>query len=190
MAAFLWILNFQVRPLNFWVMMSLSTLVLLLVALLINRDNLSFSVDAWSPVLGVLSGIALYGFFYVGFQLTRSSPLFQVGVSNVYELRSSMPNFIIGSLLVFPIAPAEEFYWRGLIQRRIGERLGSETGLLLATSTYALVHLPTLNLPLILTALIGGIVWGYMYSRLKRLGPVILSHVIFDLLIFVIAPFS
>jgi membrane protease YdiL (CAAX protease family) len=59
-----------------------------------------------------------------------------------------------------------------------------------AASAYALVHLPTMNLPLILTALIGGLVWGYIYEQTRTLWPTIISHVLFDLLIFVIAPFT
>ncbi len=190
LAAFLWILVFLIRPLEFWIMLSLSTGILLIVAASINRERISAKINPRTLVLGIATGVLLYLFFYVGYQFTKSSIIFSQGVSSVYDLRSGIPVIEIAVLLIFPIAPSEEVYWRGLIQRRLSERFGSNIGLTLASVAYALVHLPTLNPPLIITALIGGLVWGWIYKSTKRLEPVILSHIIFDLLIFVVAPFG
>jgi membrane protease YdiL (CAAX protease family) len=189
LAASLWVLVFIVRPLEFWLMLSLSTIVLLLVALAINRRKKSVRINSRLVLLGVVSGVLLYFLFYFGFQATKSNPIFSEGVGRVYELRT-VPTYLIALALVFPIGPGEEIYWRGLIQRRFSERLGPSTGLLAASCAYALVHLPTLDLPLIMTAFIGGLVWGYIYKRTGSLLPVIVSHVLFDLLIFVIAPLA
>lgn len=189
LAAILWILVFLVRPLEFWLMLSLSTLVLLLVALAVNRGKNAIRINGRLVLLGVVSAVLLYLLFYLGFQATKSYPIFSEGVGRVYELRT-VPSYFIALALVFPIGPGEEIYWRGLIQRRLSEKLGSGIGLLAATCAYALVHLPTLDVPLILTAFIGGLVWGYIYERTASLFPVILSHVLFDLLIFVIAPLA
>jgi membrane protease YdiL (CAAX protease family) len=190
LAAMLWTLIFLVRPLNFWLMMSFSTLLLMVIAVLINREKIEFRPRSRMLFLGVISGILLYTFFFVGFQLTRSNPIFNEGVAHVYDLRSATPNIFIAMLLVFPIAPGEEVYWRSLIQRRFMGKIGENAGFLFTASAYALVHLPTINLPLILTAFISGLVWGYLYKATGQLQPVIVSHVVFDLLIFVIAPFS
>jgi membrane protease YdiL (CAAX protease family) len=189
LAAILWILVFLVRPLEFWLMLSLSTLVLLLVALAVNRGKNAIRITGRLVLLGVVSAVLLYLLFYLGFQATKSYPIFSEGVGRVYELRT-VPSYFIALALVFPIGPGEEIYWRGLIQRRLSEKLGSGIGLLAATCAYALIHLPTLDIPLILTAFIGGLVWGYIYERTASLFPVILSHVLFDLLIFVIAPLA
>lgn len=190
LAASLWTLVFLIRPVDFWILMSLSTLVLLIVAVLINRDKFSFHLEGRMILIGVLTGLLLYAFFYSGFQVTKSIPIFSEGVGKVYDLRSSTSSILIGLVLVFPIAPGDEVYWRGLIQRRFMEKIGAREGLLLAACAYALVHLPTLNPPLILTAFIGGLVWGNIYRLTTRLVPVVISHIIFDLLIFVIAPLS
>jgi membrane protease YdiL (CAAX protease family) len=190
LAAILWTLIFLDRPLNFWLMMSFSTLLLMMLTILINREKIEIRPSSRMLLLGIISSILLYSFFYVGFQLTRSNPIFNEGIAHVYDLRSATPNIIIAMLLVFPIASGEEVYWRGLIQRRFMGKIGGNAGFLFTASAYALVHLPTMNLPLILTAFIGGLVWGYLYKATNQLQPVIVSHVIFDLLIFVIAPFS
>lgn len=189
-AAILWILVFLVRPFDFWILLAFSTLILLLISALINRNKWDAEINLRLVLYGVLSAGLLYGFFFVGFQVTRSNPMLSEGVSRVYELRSSVPSILIGSLLIFPIGPGEEIYWRGLIQRRFTKRLGANTGFLAATAAYALVHLPTLNPPLILTAFIGGLVWGYLYKKTGSLVPAVISHVLWDLLIFVVAPLS
>lgn len=181
---------FLVRPYDFWIMLASSTLILLLISVLINRNKWGAQINVRMVLYGVLSAVLLYGFFYIGFQVTKSNPMLSEGVSRVYELRSSVPIFLIGSILVFPIGPGEEIYWRGLIQRRLAEKFGSNTGFLMATVAYALVHLPTLNLPLILTAFIGGLVWGYIYKMTGSLVPAVISHVLWDLLIFVVAPLT
>jgi len=189
-AVALWILVFLVRPANFWVMLAVSTLILLVLSFAINGDRAVGRIDPRSLMLGVLSAVLLYGMFYAGFQITKSITTFSEGVSRVYELRSSTPLSLIAALLIFPIGPGEEFYWRGLVQRRFSERFGSNTGFVVATAAYSLVHLPTLNPPLVMTALIGGFVWGALYRTTGGLIPSITSHVLWDLLIFVIAPLS
>jgi len=189
LAAALWILVFLIRPIDFWLTLAFSTLVLLIVSFSINRDIVG-RIDLRMIFYGALSSVLLYAFFYAGFQITKSIPVFSEGVSRVYELRSSMSIPLIGLLLIFPIGPGEEIYWRGLIQRRFAGRFGSNAGYLAATIAYALVHLPTLNGPLIMTAFIGGLVWGYIYKKTGNLIPAITSHVLWDLLIFVIAPLS
>ncbi len=170
--------------------MTFSTSTLLAVAVLINGEKPSFRVTARMVLIGLVSAGLLYGLFYSGFQLMKAYAIFKEGVARVYDLRSNASPFLIGLSLVFPIAPAEEIYWRGLIQRRLAERIGVRSGFMLASVAYALVHLPTLNPPLVLTALIGGLVWGYLYKAVGSLVPSIISHATFDLLIFLIAPIA
>jgi membrane protease YdiL (CAAX protease family) len=189
LAAALWILTFLIRPIEFWFSLAISTLLLMIASLSINR-NVAAGIDLRMISYGVLSSVLLYAFFYAGFQITRTIPILSEGVRRVYEFRSLVAVPMIGLLLIFPIGPGEEIYWRGLIQRRFSERFGPNTGFLAATTAYALVHLPTLNGPLIMTAFIGGLVWGYLYKKTGNLVPAIISHVLWDLLIFVIAPLN
>jgi membrane protease YdiL (CAAX protease family) len=189
LASALWIVVFLVRPLGFWPSLSISTLVLLIVAIAINRERPSLRLTRRAVLIGIATGALLYLLFFAGYQVTKANPIFNEGVGQVYELRT-VPSLLIGLALIFPIGPGEEIYWRGLIQRRISERFGTRAGLLTATAAYTLVHLPTLNLPLMLTAFIGGLTWGYVYQKTASLLPVIISHVLFDLLIFVIVPLA
>jgi len=187
----LWTIIFLLEPYDFWTSLSLATFLLMILSLAINAETparILGRVNLSMIIYGVASGLLLYAFFYFGFQMLKSAPFLAQGVSNVYELRLSKPTYAIAVLLIFPIAPAEEIYWRGLIQRRLSERSNPKTGLLLGAAAYALVHLPTLNPILIITALIDGLVWGAIYQRTNSLVPGIISHVIWDILIFVVLP--
>ncbi len=188
LAALLWTLTFLIQPLNFWIMLSLSTSILMLTSIMVNRERLRPSLS-WSNLLvGVSSALLLYAFFFAGFQAGKSLAIITEGVGQVYALRSSASALVVAIALVFPIAPGEEFYWRGLVQRRFSERFGKGVGLFLAVSAYALVHLPTLNPSLVMAAFFGGLVWGVIYQRTGSLATVVVSHAIWDLIIFVILP--
>ncbi len=135
--------------------------------------------------LGVLSAVALYLFFWSGYQVAKNIPGFVQTISSVYGLRGMTSQQEIALLLLFPIGPTEELYWRGLIQRTLKEEMKPNQSLLLTSVIYAAIHLPTLNPSLILVAFIGGLVWGAIYNRYGSVLPSLLSHVIFDEMIFV-----
>lgn len=190
LAAALWVLVFLVRPFDFWLMLAFSTFILLVVSLLISYKKLALRASVALVLYGIVAAVLLYGLFLFGYDVTKSSPIFSQGVNQVYSLRSSEPSWFIALLLIFPIGLGEEVYWRGLIQRTFTERAGSYPGLGLASAAYALAHLPTLNPPLILTALIGGLVWGSLYKFTNSLVPGIVSHILWDLMIFVLLPLT
>jgi membrane protease YdiL (CAAX protease family) len=136
-------------------------------------------------LLGAISGILLFEVFWWGALLAQSIPGFSGQVSSVYQLRGNFPVSLIALLLLFPIGPAEAIYWQGLIQKRLSTRFKPITAVVLSSLTYTAIHLPTLNPSLMIVALIGGLLWGYLYLRCRNILPVILSHTIFDEFAFV-----
>ena len=189
-AAFLlWYVTFQVNVLSFWERISASATVLLLISLALGRSGMSFKGSGGRGILaGVVSAVLLYLFFWSGFQVLRSNSTFIGQVSSVYLFRTSEPSYLIFLLLLFPIGPAEETYWRGFIQRNFQEMTRGRTAIVATSALYSLIHLPTLNPSLIFVALVGGLVWGYLYRRFNNLLPAVVSHILFDELVFVLLP--
>jgi membrane protease YdiL (CAAX protease family) len=109
-------------------------------------------------------------------------------VAAVYENKAQASPWLIAVLLLFIIGPAEEIFWRGFVQRRFVSRWGRWGGLLAATAAYTLVHIWAANLMLLLAAMAGGLFWGYIYLRTDSLAPVIISHAVWDVLIFILLP--
>jgi membrane protease YdiL (CAAX protease family) len=171
-----------------WVILACSTLVLFVIAVFGSGAKINVDLSLRLLLWGILSAVALYGLFYLGFQLTKSNVVISAAVNYIYVLRWDEPALIIALLMVFPLGIGEELYWRGLIQRTFSNRFGTYLGVGLASIAYSLIHLPTFNVPLELAALIGGLVWGSLYVFTKSLSSSIVSHIIWSIMIFILFP--
>ncbi len=191
LAAFaLWYFAFQTEVWNFWVRLAIAASILASSALSLTPDRTQlFRVRGRDIVIGMASALALYAIFWVGHQLAlRLLPFAADQISSVYAKREQLDLVWIGFLLFFLIGPSEEIFWRGFVQRRLELSLGEPAALLMTTAVYALVHIWTLNLILILAAAVVGLFWGWLYARERSLVSVMLSHALWDVLIFVIFP--
>ena len=109
-------------------------------------------------------------------------------------MKTGLPTGVIAALLVFIIGPAEEFFWRGYVQRTMGElfegkKFSRDIAFATTATIYALVHVWSLNFMLIMAALVAGLVWGFLYRLNPKLLPaLILSHALWDALVFVWMP--
>ena len=176
---------------NFWAMMTLATGVLASLALVLGRPGwrrkLRFR-PIWI-VTGIASALLLYGVFWLGH--TISTALFDFPaseVARVYALKTGASAAVIGPLLVLWIAPGEELFWRGFLQQKLATRYGRWPGLIAGALMYAAVHLWAFNLTLLVAALICGMFWGWMMLRYESVWPSIISHAVWDVVIFVLLP--
>lgn len=189
-ATILWYLLFVIKPMNFWLEMSLSISALVLMSLVFNKGNIKIErLTIRHILIGIFSAIALYIIFYLGNIITGYLfPFKDSQVLSVYSNRSKGSLVWIGLLLLFIIGPGEEIYWRGFIQNTLSKRMGENKGYIVSVLLYAGVHIITGNVMLVIAALVCGIFWGWLYKKEKSLLPVIISHAIWDLTIFVIFP--
>ncbi len=189
-ATMLWYLTFVVKPMNFWLEMSLSILLLGLLALYKRRDVISLGKPTMHHVIvGVLSAAGLYLVFYVGNIVSGYLfPFKDAQISLIYGNKAQGSLVLIGFLLFFIIGPGEEIYWRGYIQKTFSDKFGENKGYVISALLYAGVHVATGNFMIILAALVCGLFWGYVYKMEKSLIPVLISHAIWDVTIFVLLP--
>lgn len=176
---------------NFWVKIALAAALLAVISLAAmgaSRVQLQ-GIKARDVKLGLSSAILLYVVFWLGkLILTAVFPESGGDIDRVYASRAETSDWIIALLLLLVTGPSEEIYWRGYLQRVLMQRVGPASGWLLATLAYALVHIWTLNVPLMLAAFTAGLVWGWIYLVERRLLPVIISHAVWSVAIFVILP--
>jgi len=138
---------------------------------------------------GLGSAAGLYAIFQVGDRMARRiMPAGDREIAGIYELRTAAPRTAIATVLGLVIGPGEELFWRGLVQRGLMRRFGRLRGTLLASSIYGGVHLVSMNLTLTGAAATAGLYWGAIYAREQRMAPMIVSHVSWDIWIFLIAP--
>ena len=197
-AALLWFITFAIMPINFWLLMAFSTTILLIWATALKTANAKpfLNLTVKNLLIGIASAFILWAIFYLGHLAISLAYVFVIGSSaqwstqlvSVYNNASDTPQWLIAILLVFPIASGEELFWRGTVQRLLANRYGSFPALLLATLLYTLIHLPALNPALLIAAAVCGLYWGIMYLYFKSIIPSLISHIIWDILIFLVWP--
>ncbi|MBS3736853.1 MAG: type II CAAX endopeptidase family protein [Candidatus Bipolaricaulota bacterium] len=185
-----WFVSFYLNPYNFW--LEMSSAVFILAGLSLFRWTDYEQLTDWSGrnvLLGVVSALGLYGIFWIGnFVVTRLIPFAEAEIAAVYSNSGSALMPVIGTLLVTVIGPGEEIFWRGTVQKSLEDKYGGLMGLIAGAVLYSLVHIWALNLTLLVAAFVCGIVWGWMYYEEGDLAPLIISHSLWSLLIFVIFP--
>jgi len=141
-------------------------------------------------VRGVVEGVGLalglYALFWIGNHLVRHVG-FGESVDLVYGLGHGVSRVRIAALLLWVIGPAEEIVWRGLVQRQWA-RQEPRASMGWATALYAAVHVPSGNWVLVMAAAVAGMVWGGWYYVRRRLWANIVSHALWDVLVFVVWP--
>ena len=182
---------------NFWVVMSCSAVILTTLGLSFTPDRKEL-LKIEKPALQILAGIvlafALWGIFWIGDKV--SSWMFAFArpeVDSVYAMKTGLPSWLIAVLLLCLIGPAEELFWRGYVQRTMGRILGGKNpedkAFILTAVIYALVHIWSFNFMLIMAALVAGLVWGLIYRlRPQTLPALIISHALWDALVFILLP--
>ncbi len=178
--------------LNFWLSMLVSASVLIWMSFLLKKNwKDDFKVDLKSIVIGVLSSCLLWIVFYIGDYL--SAVLFDFAkpqVSSIYSLRDGTKSTLIALELLLIVGPAEVIFWQGFVQSNMMKRLGDWKGFILTTLIYALVHIFSFNFMLIMAALVCGTFWGFMYMIFKprNLVPLLISHALWDVMVFILFP--
>jgi CAAX protease family protein len=176
------------RP-QFWQRMTLTGLTLGGLALATSRPARRIRIGPKEVVLGLLSAGLLYVTFHVGDRFARRFvPGGDAQIRDIYTLRTIRPKEEIAVRLGTVIGPAEEVFWRGLVQAALMERYGRWPGAAMAAMAYSGVHIVTGNFTLFGAAGIAGAHWCALYAAGVPLGALIVSHVAWDVWIFLVQP--
>ena len=139
--------------------------------------------------VGLATAAALYGVFRLGDRMARRvMPTGAADIDEVYARRRMAPRWFIATALALLIAPGEELFWRGLVNGYLMQRMGRVAGSATGAVIYGGIHLLTGNLTLTGAAGIAGAFWSLQYLFEGRLPAVIVSHVAWDLWIFLVQP--
>ena len=194
-AAVLWFAMFSpwTKPfIPFWPAMSLSAAILSLFAMCCDRSLLrrTTRIGFADIASGIALAAAFWGLFWICEKLATSCFGFaRPQIDSIYALADGASKWAVAAILILLVGPAEELFWRGFIQHRIAQQLGPLKGFFVATAFYALVHVWSFNLMLILAAAVIGGAWGLAYRFFpRRLGAIAISHALWDVAAFVVFP--
>lgn len=174
---------------RFWQRMTLTGLGLGSWALLTSPPSRRLRIGPREIGLGAASAGVLYATFAVGDRFARRFvPGGDRQIREIYALRTLLPAEEIATRLATVVGPAEEIFWRGLVQGALMRRYGRWRGAALAASAYAGVHVVTGNLTLVGAAGVAGAHWCALYALRVPLGALVVSHVAWDVWIFLLQP--
>ena len=189
MAAFFFTLTFRGPRKKFWDRMTGTGLSLGTLALATQPELRKTRITPKDILIGIASAAGLYGIFHLGDRLARI--LLPAGgdqIDEIYKLKRIRPKRELMLRLGLVIGPAEEFFWRGFLQKGLMENFGRFWGSLMGILAYGGVHIASGNFTLIGAATVAGAFWGGLYGMGIPLGGLIVSHMIWDNVIFLIAP--
>ncbi len=181
-AAIAWGLLFALGREGFWPRAAVAGASIGAYGLIVLRDDLGrlLRVDVLEIGIGIVAAAVLWAVFWIGDRLlTRLFPGLSAEVDDLYAVRGETTTARMPFVLTV-IGPAEEIFWRGLIQSR--------AGIVVALVAYALVHIWERKPVLLLAALAGGIFWGGLFAWRGTLIAPIVSHLLWDLAIIVWFP--
>lgn len=142
-------------------------------------------------LLGVLSALFLYVFFYFSNKLARwMFPWAGAGIDGVYAFKGGADALRIGLLMALVIGPGEELFWRALLQGGLERKYGPLTAFVLAAAVYTGVHVFSFNPMLVIAAAVCGLFWGLLYLVFRSPLLNIVSHTLWDISVFLLFPFS
>lgn len=175
----------------FWWMMTFSAFTLTVLSSIVSPGW--WKCVRWSVsnlLFGIVIAVVLWCVFWVGDK--ASTWLFDFArpqVNLIYGMKEGENPWLLSCLLLFLIGPAEEIFWRGYVQETFSKRFSPNTGFILATACYTLVHIASFNFMLIMASMVCGLAWGLLYRFFpQRFSDIILSHALWDAAVFVWFP--
>jgi CAAX protease family protein len=187
-ATALWTAAFRGKR-GFWTKMAAGVGSLGAYALHANPDLRRARIRRADVARGIASAGLLYGIFQVGDRFARRvMPNGSAEIDDIYRKRGLAPDPLIAAGLALLIAPGEELFWRGLVNRYLAQQLGPVAGNAAGATIYGAIHLVSGNLTLTGAAGVAGAFWSIQHLIDGRMAPLIVSHVAWDLWIFLVRP--
>lgn len=170
----------------FWYIYSGSILILIAYAMF--QEDVEDKVGFFQYIfLGVVSGMILYFLLWILNQMTGNIRIPFIKKINLY--RWYAPKVFWQYLaLILVAAPGEEIFWRGFVQKRLEKFIGPALSILIASLLYASVYLYSGSYKLSFVIFVSGLAWGLLYRWKKSMPLVIVSHIVFYLMLFIILP--
>lgn len=173
----------------FWYLYTFTLLVCIAIAILASK--IEDQLPTWKFLLfGIGYGTITYGFIRFGYwlapyiddSLVRSVQKFltDYGPQNIWHY----------VFLVFIVAIGEELFWRGYIQQEL-KRFMRPVFAVLTTAVLCAISIALSGFMLgVIAAFVTSVIWGFLYEWRKSMPLIIVAHVVFVLLLFLVLPLT
>jgi membrane protease YdiL (CAAX protease family) len=179
----------RARGASLWRVMPAVLLTMGVVAVLVRQPVSSTGpTESLALAVGTASGSALYlatrAFVAIA---TRWEP-FRRATADIYAEAAPIPIALALALSVVVMVPSEELFWRGLVQSRLDDLVGSAAAAVLTWLAYVSVNLPSRSVPIVLGAAVGGAVWAALAWWSGGMLASLSSHILWTGLMLALPP--
>lgn len=173
----------------FWYLYTFTLLVCIAIAIL--AGTIEDQLPTWKFLLfGIGYGTITYGFIRFGYwlapfindSLVRSVQKFlsDYGPQNIWHY----------VFLIFIVAIGEELFWRGYVQQQL-KRFMRPVFAVLVTAVLCALSIALSGFILgMIAAFVTSVIWGFLYEWRKSMPLIIVAHVVFVLLLFLVLPLT
>ncbi|MDM5246668.1 MULTISPECIES: type II CAAX endopeptidase family protein [unclassified Lysinibacillus] len=173
----------------FWYLYAFTLLVCIAIAIMAGK--IEDQLPTWQFLLfGIGYGTITYGIIRFGYWLAP-----YINDSLVQSVQNFLTNYGPHNiwhyiLLVFIVAIGEELFWRGYIQQQL-KRFMRPAYAVIVTAILCAISIALSGFMLgVIAALITSLIWGFLYEWRKSMPLVIVTHVVFVLLLFLVLPLT
>jgi membrane protease YdiL (CAAX protease family) len=179
-----WAVMFAVQRRGFWTRAAMAAAAIAIYAVAVDPGAIGhqFTRHHWYAdlLVGLGGGVGLYAVFWIGEQvLVLLLPSLAAEVGDLYSLKGEAHPAMMPVVLVVA-ATGEELFFRGLLWHR--------AGVVAALLIYGAVHIPARKIILVAAALLGGALWGALFSWTGGLVAPVASHLLWIFMIVVWKP--
>lgn len=173
----------------FWYLYTFTLLVGMAVAILCAKfyDEL----PTWQYLIfGIGYGTIIYGFIWLGEKLLNLIYTTHPKDITAFLTTFGPQNIWHYLLLIFIIIIGEEIFWRAYIQQYLKQYVNSFLAVIITTFLFALSIAISGFIPGVFAAIVTGLILGFLYEWKKSLPLVIVAHIVFILLLFLVLPIA
>lgn len=171
----------------FWYLYAFTLLVGIAISLL--NGKFEDQLPTWRYlILGIGYGTITYGIIKLGYLILPSIDSSAIKDINKFLADYGPTNIWHYLLLIFVIVVGEEMFWRGYVQQQIKRWASPVVAMFITSLLFSLSLAISGFMPGALAAIVTSLIWGLLYEWKKSLPLIILAHVVFVLLLFLILP--
>ena len=171
----------------FWYLYAFTLLVGIAIALVFGKFE--DQLPTWKYLIyGTGYGTITYGIVKLGYTILPSiDNSFTKDVSKFLSTYGPT-NIWHYLMLIFIVVIGEELFWRGYVQQQLKRFTSPKYAVFVTAILFSLSLAISGFMPGALAAIVAGLLWGALYEWKKSLPLVIVSHLVFVLLLFLILP--
>jgi membrane protease YdiL (CAAX protease family) len=182
-----WVL-IRIGTVSIWTASAAVNGVLALISLLTERVHAG-DLDLWPSVLiGAGAGVALYLATAAFMAFAGGWPPLRKGTEEIYGNKEGMSTPGVVALAAIVVAPAEEMFWRGLVQGVLASATTPFLGAFLGWAGYVAVNAVSGSIPIVLGAVVGGATWAMLAWRTGGVLVGVVCHAVWTALMILRPP--